>query len=144
MASFGIEDNEVIGPAFRRAREKGWAQGWEAGIISGREEGMRHVLRHQIEKRFGSLPAWAEHRLSRSSESGMEDLALKILDSRSLRELFAGSDGTTRVMRLLIEKRFGPLPDWVEDRLVSLSQSEAEDLAARILDAQSLQGLFEI
>ena len=38
--------------------------------------------------------------------------------------------------------RFGPVPTWVKERLNSLSSSEIEEIAIRLLDASSLEDLL--
>ena len=50
-------------------------------------------------------------------------------------------EGQRTVIRL--EKRFGPMPAWAEERLASRSANELEDLAVRVLDAQSIEDLFK-
>ena len=50
-------------------------------------------------------------------------------------------EGQLTVIR--IEKRFGPMPAWAEERLASRSANELEDLAVRVLDAQSIEDLFK-
>ena len=52
------------------------------------------------------------------------------------------AQGEQILMRHLIEKRFGPLPDWADARLASLSVAEIELLAERIFDAPSLESLL--
>ena len=51
-------------------------------------------------------------------------------------------EGELKVLRRLIEKRFGAIPAWVEDRLAGRSTAELEDLSVRMLDAQSLEDLL--
>jgi hypothetical protein len=41
-----------------------------------------------------------------------------------------------------IAKRFGTVPDWVNDRISALGVSELEDLGVRFLDVSSLEELF--
>jgi hypothetical protein len=52
-------------------------------------------------------------------------------------------EGERAVLRRLVERRFGPVPDWAETRLSTLSSEELDDISARILDAQSLEQLFQ-
>jgi hypothetical protein len=52
-------------------------------------------------------------------------------------------EGERKVLRRQIEKRFGPIPDWAEERLTSRSATELEDLSVRVLDAQSIEDLLE-
>jgi hypothetical protein len=51
--------------------------------------------------------------------------------------------GELTVIRRLIEKRFGALPAWAEDRLAKLSAQELEDLSVRVLDAKSIDDLLK-
>jgi len=52
-------------------------------------------------------------------------------------------EGESTLLRRLIEKRFGALPAWAEEKLASRSTSEIEDLGVRVLDAQSLEDLLK-
>jgi len=52
------------------------------------------------------------------------------------------AEGELAVVRRLIEKRFGSLPDWASGKLVALSAAELEDLSVRVLDARSLEDLL--
>ena len=51
--------------------------------------------------------------------------------------------GAFTVLRRLIEKRFGPLPDWAEMRLAERNATELEDLSVRVLDAKSVEDLLK-
>jgi hypothetical protein len=51
--------------------------------------------------------------------------------------------GEVTVLRRLLEKRFGPLPSWAEQRLTSKSIPELEDLSLRLLDASTLEELLK-
>jgi hypothetical protein len=57
----------------------------------GREEGdlkgELKILRRQIEKRFGSLPNWAEERLAECSAKEIEELSVRVLDAKSIESL---------------------------------------------------------
>ncbi len=50
--------------------------------------------------------------------------------------------GRQEILRKLIEKRFGPIPEWVDTRLASFSASELDDVAVRLLDITHLEDLF--
>ena len=50
--------------------------------------------------------------------------------------------GEIGVLRRLIERRFGALPDWAEERLTTRTAAELEDLSVRVLDAGSLEELL--
>jgi hypothetical protein len=63
-----IMDHKVFGPLLR--------------------EGQQKVLRRQLEKRFGPIPARAEERLVKMSGPELDELALNLLDASQLEELF--------------------------------------------------------
>jgi len=45
------------------------------------------ILRRQIEKRFGSVPNWAEERLEKLSAKELEEVSVRLLDAKSLENL---------------------------------------------------------
>ncbi len=51
-------------------------------------------------------------------------------------------EGERLVVRRLIEKKFGPMPAWVDQRLGAMTLGDIENVALRVLDAASLQELF--
>ena len=57
--------------------------------VLGREykKGELNLLRHQVEKRFGAIPPWAEERLEKLSVTELETIGLRLLDAKSLEEL---------------------------------------------------------
>ncbi len=74
-----ILNNEVLGPEYRR--------GLEEGELKGRLEGELTVLRRLLERRFGSIPQWAEERLNSQGIEDLEALSVRILDAGSLEQL---------------------------------------------------------
>ena len=52
-------------------------------------------------------------------------------------------EGELAILRRQIEKRFGSVPKWVEQRLAKLSAKELEELSVRMLDAKSLENLLK-
>lgn len=52
-------------------------------------------------------------------------------------------EGELTVLRRQIQKRFGALPVWAEERLTGRSTAELEELSVRVLDAQSLEDLLK-
>jgi predicted transposase YdaD len=71
-----IMDHDLLGPVLRR------------GLQQGRMEGEQTIVMRQIEKRFGAVPAWARQRLDGMSAPEVEETALRLLDARSLEDLF--------------------------------------------------------
>jgi hypothetical protein len=51
--------------------------------------------------------------------------------------------GELAILRRLLEKRFGPLPAWAEQRLSARSKDELEELSVRILDAPTIEDLLK-
>jgi Domain of unknown function (DUF4351) len=47
--------------------------------------------------------------------------------------------GELTIFRRQIEKRFGPIPNWAEERLGKLTTCELEDLSLLLLDAHNLE-----
>ncbi|MGO9256592.1 MAG: DUF4351 domain-containing protein [Bryobacteraceae bacterium] len=58
-------------------------------------------------------------------------------------ELKGKLEGELKVLRRLIEKRFGALPSWAEERLTGRSAAEIEELSVRVLDTQSMEDLLK-
>ena len=50
--------------------------------------------------------------------------------------------GELSLLRRQIEERFGPIPQWAEDRLVERSPAELEELGVRVLKARTIEELF--
>ena len=89
-------------------RVKTWAEEWkqqglEQGLEQGREQGLEQgiergvplgeakLLRRQLTRRFGPLPHWVQQRLEHATEAELESWADRVLESRSLDEIFARS-----------------------------------------------------
>jgi hypothetical protein len=78
-----IRENKVLGPAYERGHREGLREGLQEGELKGELT----VLRRQIEKRFGTIPGWAEERLAGRSATGLEDLSVRVLDAQSIEDL---------------------------------------------------------
>ena len=94
-----IMENKVLGREFKRGlqegRQEGLREGLQEGLQEGRQEGLEEgrqegelrVLRRQIERRFGTLPSWAEEGLAGRSTAELEDLSVRVLDATSIEDL---------------------------------------------------------
>jgi hypothetical protein len=60
-------------------------------LREGRQEGQTKLLRRQLTRRFGPLQLWAQERLGQASEAELEEWADRVLECRSLKEVFGGS-----------------------------------------------------
>lgn len=50
--------------------------------------------------------------------------------------------GQITLLRRQIERKFGPLPSWAEEKLSECSTQDLETIALRVLDATALNDLF--
>ena len=64
------------------------AKGRVEGIVKGRIEGESKLLKRQLERRFGALPAWAIELLSNASESALEAWGEAVLNAPTLDAVF--------------------------------------------------------
>ncbi|MBY0506877.1 MAG: DUF4351 domain-containing protein [Bryobacteraceae bacterium] len=76
-----IMENQIIGPAFRSGRQE--------GLQEGRQEGELRILRIQMEKRFGPLPAWAQTKLATLASAELERLGERIFEATTLEDLLS-------------------------------------------------------
>ena len=77
-----IMDHDLLGPAIRQGMQKGLEQGVQRGELI--------ILRRQLNRRFGVMPAAIDERLSTLSTAELEDLSVRLFDVKSIDELFAG------------------------------------------------------
>ncbi|EXJ14212.1 RpnC/YadD family protein [Imhoffiella purpurea] len=68
-------------------KQQGLEQGIKEGIEKGLSQGEIRLLRRQLVRRFGALPAWAEACLDQASEAELEIWADRILDGETLKEV---------------------------------------------------------
>jgi hypothetical protein len=52
------------------------------------------------------------------------------------------AEGEAALLRRMLERRFGPLPEWVLSRLESADTAELETWGLRLIDAASLEEVF--
>ena len=50
--------------------------------------------------------------------------------------------GEAAVLKRQLKRRYGDLPEWVEERLAQASREELESWADRVLDAKRLEDVF--
>jgi len=109
--------------------------------------GLRH-LEETVEQEARKMPILndvLENKvLGREFKRGLEEGKQQGLEEGKQQGLEEGElSGELKVLRRLIEKRFGPLPDWAEKRLAARSASELEELSVRVLDAETLEELLK-
>ncbi len=61
---------------------------FEEGRQEGQIEGEGALVRRQLARRFGVLPAWAEQHIAAADTTALEQWGLRLLDATSLEEVF--------------------------------------------------------
>jgi predicted transposase YdaD len=87
------------------------------------------VLREWYEEAFakGHVEGQAEGRMEGRMEGRIEGRVAGQIDA----------------IRQVLEDRFGPLPEWVRERLVSGTSEQRQHWLKRMLEAQSLSDVFQ-
>ena len=75
-----IENNPFLRDIFEEGRQEGRQE--------GQIEGERALVRRQLARRFGVLPAWAEQHIAAADTTALEQWGLRLLDATSLEEVF--------------------------------------------------------
>ncbi len=87
-----IENNPFLRDIFEEGRQEGHQEGHQEGRQEGRQEGQiegeRVLVRRQLARRFGVLPAWAEQHIAAADTTALEQWGLRLLDATSLEEVF--------------------------------------------------------
>jgi hypothetical protein len=66
-----------------------WKQQWkQQGVQLGVAKGEAAVLVRLLERRFGALPGWARDKISSADTVSLEEWSLRVLDAKSLDEVF--------------------------------------------------------
>jgi predicted transposase YdaD len=81
LVGIGLEKGQKEG------KQEGRKEGKEEGKRAGRQEEARIILRKQLARRFGKLPAWVTARLRQADTAQLEAWAEAIFDAASLEEL---------------------------------------------------------
>ncbi|MBF0158679.1 MAG: DUF4351 domain-containing protein, partial [Magnetococcales bacterium] len=68
--------------------ERGLEQGLERGLEQGLVQGRAAILLRQMHRRFDPLPTWVEERITTATTDELDLWSDRILDARSLEELF--------------------------------------------------------
>ena len=53
------------------------------------------------------------------------------------------AEGKAELLTRLLQRRFGPLPDWVETRLSQATPAQLDTWADRVFDATLLESVFD-
>jgi predicted transposase YdaD len=83
IAQEWIDEGKALG------LRQGIVEGMEQGIAEGRAQGQARLLTRQLTRRFGPLPAEVTSRIDAAGTETLETWADKLLDARTLDEVFA-------------------------------------------------------
>jgi predicted transposase YdaD len=87
---------------------------------------------------------WKQEGIQAGIQLGIEEGFEKGIEKGRLEGIERGMAVQARKqLRRLLTRRFGPLPEWVEERLDAAEIAQLEEWADRILDAETLKGVFE-
>ncbi len=112
--------------------------------------GLRH-LEETVEQEARKMPIYIDilenKVLGREFKKGLQEGRQEGLQEGRQEGLQEGrqeglQEGERAILRRQIETRFGGLPAWAADRLMSASIEHLEELAPRVLDAASLEDLL--
>ncbi|MBF0439870.1 MAG: DUF4351 domain-containing protein [Magnetococcales bacterium] len=65
------------------------AKGKPDWLNQGEQKGEAKMLTRQLRRRFGTVPDWASAKITEADFSSLEEWGLRVLDARSLDEVFA-------------------------------------------------------
>ena len=74
---------------FDQGREKGRDEGRDEGWEAGKQEGGALLLTGLLQKRFGSLPSWAEQKLKEADSKTLETWGFNLLSADRLEDIFS-------------------------------------------------------
>ncbi len=67
----------------------GMLEGEKKGRLEGEQIGEAKILLRQLQRRFGAVPDWTGERIAKATSPDLEAWSLRVLDARSLDEIFA-------------------------------------------------------
>jgi predicted transposase YdaD len=80
---------EVQTRFYQEVFAEGRTEGWTEGEAKGRTEGEARLLRKQLVRRFGPLPAWAAAKLAGAEPAQLEAWGERVLEAATLEAVFA-------------------------------------------------------
>ncbi|MBF0296284.1 MAG: hypothetical protein HQL96_13935 [Magnetococcales bacterium] len=72
-----------------RKRQDGERIGERIGERKGERKGKAETLTSLLLRRFGAIPDWASEMIAKATSQSLEEWSLRVLDARSLEEIFA-------------------------------------------------------
>jgi predicted transposase YdaD len=129
---------EVIEKVIERFRslpvkeQRNWLE--KLMIISG-IRGYEEIVRKEAEKMGISLDIRDNKFFQEAYAVGIED-GLKQGIGQGIEE------GEATILLRLLDRRFGPLPEWVREKIERMDRAMLEEAGLRLLDAKTLEDVF--
>ncbi|MBF0174529.1 MAG: DUF4351 domain-containing protein [Magnetococcales bacterium] len=79
-----FEENQNM-PYITSVERIGEKRGWQKGI----QEGKAEMLMHLLQRRFGTIPDWANEKIAKAEPPSLEAWGLRFVDAKSLNEVFS-------------------------------------------------------
>jgi len=130
--SVDLEENPLFMEFMKRAEERGEKRGEKRGEERGEKRGEERGEKRGEER--------GEKRGEERGEKRGEERGEKRGEERGRQE--GKRMAEIAILRRLLEKRFSPLPEWVNPRLEHASTEQLEVWSLRILDASCLEDVF--
>jgi hypothetical protein len=139
-------------------RAEGRAEGCAQGRAEGRIEHASEVLLRLLTRKFGPVPDAARGRVDGASLEQLDLWSERVLDAATMNEVFGPTtvemlrsagraeglvQGAARYLLRQLTRRFGPVPDIVQEQIDAASIEQLEIWAVRLLDARTLDEVFE-
>ncbi|MBF0437051.1 MAG: DUF4351 domain-containing protein [Magnetococcales bacterium] len=87
--TFNVMENEVFRPIILKALKDGEQKGEQRGRQDGEKKEAAKILTRQLQRRFGTLPDWANEKIAKADLSSLEEWSLHIFDAQSLDDVFS-------------------------------------------------------
>ena len=81
-------EEKGMAAGMERGLQRGMEHGLQQGLQEGRKSGEQSLLARLLTKRFGALPEWAQQRLDVADTTQLESWGEKLLDAKSLQDVF--------------------------------------------------------
>jgi hypothetical protein len=71
-------------------------------------------------------------------------ISLDIRDNKFFQEAYAVGieEGEAAFLTRMLERRFGPLPEWAREKIAQMSRAALEEAGVRLLEAEKLEDVF--
>ncbi len=83
--TFNLMENDVFRPIIMKAQR----DSEQIGRQDGEKKEAAKILTRQLQRRFGTVPDWANEKIAKADLSSLEEWSLRIFDAQSLNDVFS-------------------------------------------------------